>query len=152
MKITSELTSTTWWKDASRRALYTVIAVALPYFGASLLVDVPWTVIGSVAGLAAITSLVTSLAGLPARADVPWWLSALERTLKTFFQGLTAGLVGASLLSDVAWTSVLQAAVLSALVSLLRFILATLGDPAEMQVAERGPDDPWAPATHLTSK
>ena len=152
MKITSELTSPTWWKVATRRVLYTVIAVALPYFGASLLVDVPWTVIGSVAGLAAITSLVTSLAGLPARADVPWWLSALERTLKTFFQGLTAGLVGASLLSDVAWTSVLQAAVLSAQVSLLRFILATLGDPAEMQVAERGPDDPWAPATHLTSK
>ena len=54
MKITSELTSPTWWKDATRRVLYTVIAVALPYFGASLLVDVPWALIGSVAGLAAI--------------------------------------------------------------------------------------------------
>jgi len=66
--------------------------------------------------------------------NLPWWLAAVERVVKTFAQALVAGFVGATLLTDVAWTTVLQAAFLAALTSLVRLILATL------------PADPTTPA------
>jgi len=132
-KLTSELTSSSWWKDAFKRALYTAIAVAVPYLGATLVVEVPWLTVGSVAALGFITSILTSLAGLPESAgvDLPWWLAALERVGKTFAQAMLSGFVGATLLSDIEWGAVLQASLLAAFVSLLRLVLATLGGPAE---------------------
>lgn len=128
----TRLVSATWWTDALRRAAYTAIAIALPYLGGALIAEVPWLVIVSAAALGAVGSILTSLAGLPEAAgvDLPWWLAAVERVVKTFAQALGAGLVGAVLISDVDWAFVLQAAALAALVSLLRLILATLpADP-----------------------
>ncbi len=128
----SRLTDSLWWKSAATRALYTAIAIALPYLGGSLLTEVPWLTVASVAALAAVASIATSLAGLPEAegVDLPWWLAAVERTVKTFGQALAAGLVGAVLISDVDWSFVLQAAALAAFVSLLRLVLATLpADP-----------------------
>ena len=124
----TNLTSARWWRDASLRALHTTIAVAVPYLGATLIADVPWLTIILAGGLAAILSLATSLAGLPEveGVDLPWWLAAVERVVKTFAQSLAAGLVGPVLITDVDWGVVLQAAALSALLSLLRLILATL--------------------------
>jgi hypothetical protein len=134
------ITTTAWWKNAALRALYTAVAVAIPYLGGALLTDVPWLTIGSAAALGFIASLATSLAGIPEAVGValPWWLAAVERVVKTFAQALLAGFVGATLLTDVPWSTVLQAAALSALVSLLRLILATLpkdptaGDPTPL--------------------
>jgi len=128
----TRLVSAAWWTDALRRAAYTAIAIALPYFGGALIADVPWLVILSAAALGAVGSVLTSVAGLPEAVgvDLPWWLAAVERVVKTFAQALGAGLVGAVLISDVDWAFVLQAAALAALVSLLRLILATLpADP-----------------------
>lgn len=133
----SLLASSIWWKDASRRALYTAIAIALPYLGASLIADVPWLTVLSAALVGFISSLATSLAGLPETVgvDLPWWLAALERVVKTFFQGLAAGLVGAVLVTDVDWLFILQASLLSAATSLLRLILATLPNDPSPQLA-----------------
>ncbi|MGX5772710.1 holin [Microbacterium trichothecenolyticum] len=133
----SLLASSIWWKDALVRALYTAVAIALPYLGGSLLVDVPWITIGSAALVGIIASLATSLAGLPEAqgVDLPWWLAALERVVKTFFQALAAGLVGALLVTDVDWLFILQASLLSAGVSLLRLILATLPHDPTPQAA-----------------
>ncbi|WOF23858.1 holin [Microbacterium betulae] len=132
----TNLTSPLWWKDASLRAVYTALAVVVPYLGATLITDVPWLTVLSVGVLGFIASLATSLAGLPEveGVDLPWWLAAVERTAKTFAQSLAAGLVGAALLTDVDWGVVLQAAALSALLSLVRLILATL---------------PYDPTTHV---
>lgn len=53
--------------------------------------------------------------------------------MKTFCQALAAGFVGATLITDVPWAVVLQAAAISALTSLLRLILATLpADPTRV--------------------
>ena len=134
----SLLASIVWWKAAAVRALYTAITLAIPYLGGSLLADVPWLTIGSVAGLGFVASLVTSLAGLPESqgVDLPWWLAATERTVKTFAQALGSGFVGATLLTDVQWGVVMQFALLSALGSLLRLILATLpNDPTPKAAA-----------------
>lgn len=136
--IRSEILSAAWWKAAALRALYTALAIALPYIGGSLIADVPWITILSAAALGAILSLATSLAGLSevAGVDLPWWLAALERVGKTFGQALVSGLVGATLLADVPWVDVLQASALAALASLLRLILATL--PADPTIIDAG--------------
>ncbi|MDN3309544.1 holin [Microbacterium oryzae] len=137
----TNLTSAAWWRDAGLRALYTAIAVAIPYLGATLVADVPWFAALSAALLGAIFSLATSLAGLPESAgvDLPWWLAAIERVVKTFAQSLAAGLVGAVFITDVDWGVVLQAAVMSALLSFLRLILATLPQDPTPAPASGGP-------------
>jgi hypothetical protein len=128
----SNLTNRLWWKDAALRAAYTALAIALPYLGAATLDAVPWLTVALAAALGFVASLVTSLAGLPEVEGVrlPWWLAAIERVVKTFAQSLVAGFVGATLITDVDWAFVLQAAALAALTSLVRLILATLpADP-----------------------
>jgi hypothetical protein len=141
----SLLASTVWWKDAAIRGLYTAFAIALPYLGGALIADIPWLTIALAAALGFVASLATSLAGLPEAngVDLPWWLAAVERVVKTFFQALTAGFVGATLLTDVDWGVVLQAAALAALTSLVRLILATLpADPTRLVDAGSADDGP----------
>lgn len=133
----TKLTDPTWWKAALLRGLYTAVAIAIPYVGGALLTDIAWLTAASAAGLGFLASLATSLAGLPETegVDLPWWLAAVERVVKTFAQALAAGFIGATLLSDVAWSTVIQAAVIAALTSLLRLILATLpADPTPAPV------------------
>lgn len=152
----SLILSLAWWKDAGRRALYTAVAIAIPYLGGSLLTEVSWWAVLSAGALGAIASLATSLAGLPETqgVDLPWWLAALERVGKTFGQALAAGLVGAIYIEGVDWGFVLQASALAALVSLLRLILATLPSdptlsvPAAVVVVNEIPD----PATSTRSE
>lgn len=124
----SLLTSRVWWRSAGLRALYTALAIALPYVGGALIADIAWLTAASAAGLGVLASLATSLAGLPETegVDLPWWLAAVERVVKTFAQALAAGFIGATVLADVSWSTVIQAAAISALTSLLRLILATL--------------------------
>lgn len=143
----TNLTNPLWWRDASLRALYTALAIALPYLGGALVVDVPWLTILLAGGLGFITSLATSLAGLPEveGIDLPWWLAAVERVVKTFAQALLSGFVGATLLTDVQWATVVQAASISALVSLVRLILATL--PADPTHDASTADHDVAPVT-----
>jgi len=128
MTITTRLADIAWWRAALLRALYTAITIALPYLGGSLLAEIPWPALALSTSLGFLASVVTSLAGLPESVgvDLPWWLAAIERTVKTFFQALGAGLAGAVLLTDVDWPFVLQSALLAAGLSLLRLILATL--------------------------
>lgn len=124
----SNLLNRTWWRAALLRALYTAVAIAIPYVAAVQLADVPWLMVLSAAAVGVILSLATSLFGLPESESVnlPWWLAALERVVKTFAQSLAAGLTGATFLHDVDWSLILQAAVGAAFLSLLRLILATL--------------------------
>lgn len=129
----TRLTSRAWWKAALLRALYTAVAITVPYLGGALLADIAWLTAASAAALGFLASVLTSLAGLPEAegVDLPWWLAAVERVVKTFAQALAAGFVGATLLADVAWSTVIQAAIIAALTSLLRLILATLPDVPE---------------------
>ena len=55
-----------WWHAAGIRALKTFFQTFVATIGSSALIeDVNWMVVLSAAGLAAILSLATSLAGLP---------------------------------------------------------------------------------------
>ena len=55
-----------WWKAAGIRALKTFFQTFVATIGTSALIeDVNWLIVLSAAGLAAILSFATSLAGLP---------------------------------------------------------------------------------------
>lgn len=142
----SKLTDTAWWKAALLRALYTAIAISIPYIAAVRFADVPWLMVASAAAVGFVLSIATSLFGLPEAegVDLPWWLAALERVAKTFGQSLAAGLTGATFLTDVDWNVVLQAALGASLISLLRLILATLpNDPTPTVVLAQTDDGTW---------
>jgi hypothetical protein len=55
-----------WWAAAGVRALKTAAQVAIATIGTTaVFTGVDWAIVGSTAGLAAVLSLLTSLAGLP---------------------------------------------------------------------------------------
>ena len=55
-----------WWKAAGIRAIRTLAQAAIGTIGASALItEVDWKVVVSASALAAVLSLLTSLAGLP---------------------------------------------------------------------------------------
>ena len=131
MSISSDLTSSSWWKAAGIRVVYTVLAIVVAYLLPGLeggFASIQWVFVGSAAAMGAILSLLTSLAGLPETVgkNVAWWLAALERVSKTFAQALLATIGASALLHEVDWSMALQTAGLAALVSLFRLILATL--------------------------
>lgn len=65
----SPYASPTFWIGTLERAIKTVAQSALAAIGATaLLTEVNWAVVAATAGLAAVTSVLTSLAD-PARAD-----------------------------------------------------------------------------------
>lgn len=58
--------SANWWKAAGIRAVRTLAQAAIGTIGASALItEVDWKVVVSASALAAVLSLLTSLAGLP---------------------------------------------------------------------------------------
>lgn len=62
----NNLTNKEWWKKAGIRALKTFCQTAIASIGVTaLLEEVNWLAVLSASALAAILSLLTSLAGLP---------------------------------------------------------------------------------------
>lgn len=62
----SNLTNPKWWAAAGIRALKTFAQAAIATIGSSaVLGEVDWWMVGSASILAAILSMLTSLAGLP---------------------------------------------------------------------------------------
>lgn len=60
------ITSKAWWYAAGIRALKTLCQTAIAAIGtAALISEINWIVVASAAGVAAVLSLLTSLAGLP---------------------------------------------------------------------------------------
>ena len=56
----------TWWYAAGIRALKTLAQAAIATIGAgALITEIDWLVVASAAVVAAVLSLLTSLAGLP---------------------------------------------------------------------------------------
>ncbi|MBN1321408.1 MAG: hypothetical protein JXA87_11295 [Thermoleophilia bacterium] len=60
------ITSKLWWHAAGIRALKTFAQTAIATIGAAALItDINWIAVVSASALAAVLSLLTSLAGLP---------------------------------------------------------------------------------------
>lgn len=66
MKAVENLKSADWWIAAGIRALKTAAQTAIASLGTTaLLTEVNWAVVGSTVGMAAVLSILTSIAGLP---------------------------------------------------------------------------------------
>ena len=62
----NNLTNSEWWKAAGVRALRTFAQAAIATIGSSTVIgSVDWKMVASASVLAAILSMLTSLAGLP---------------------------------------------------------------------------------------
>lgn len=122
------LSSASWWRAASIRALRTALLVAIPYVPASYLGGVPYVAMASTAALGFILSLLTSLAGLAETTGtlLPWWYAILGRVVKTVAQALVAGIGTAVLIQDVDWTLLLQTSLTAGFGSLLLAFLVQL--------------------------
>lgn len=139
----SALFTIAWWKAAALRGLRTSVVIVIPYLGTAVLFSgVPWASVASAAALGFAASLITSLAGLPEAAGnkVPVWLALTERTVKTLAQGIAVGIGNAVLFTDVHWSTILQAALISGLGTLLLGVLGYLPEA----------DDPTLAATIST--
>lgn len=127
--LSSALFTLTWWKASAIRAARTAVMIAVPYVGTAVVFNgVPWLSIVSAAGLGALASLITSLAGIPeaGNGSIPIWLALLERTTKTVAQALAVGIGNSILFSDVHWSLILQSALIAGLGSLLLGVLGFL--------------------------
>lgn len=128
MNLMFELTSATWWRAASARALRTAISVLIPLIASTTILGVDWALVGSAFALAIIGSYVTSLAGLKelTTEGVSRLRAIVVRVVKQFAQTLV-GFIGASaLLHEVDWSNALLIAATSAVVTLLQGVLTAL--------------------------
>lgn len=128
MNIMFELTSASWWRAASARALRTAISALIPLIASTTLLGVDWALAGSAFALAIIGSYVTSLAGLKELTveGVSRFRAVVVRVVKQFAQTLV-GFIGASaLLHEVDWKNALLIAATSAVVTLLQGVLTAL--------------------------
>ena len=116
-----------WLKAAGARALRTALVTLLPLLPMLMVgVDVDRTI--STVLMAAIASLITSLAGLREMQgrQVRWWQATAVRAAKTFGQVLAASITTAILVTDVSWGSVLWSAVGAAAGTVLLAVIAVL--------------------------
>lgn len=128
----SEIFTPTWWEAAGQRAAYTALAALLPL--AALLVggDVSPLYVLSLTGLAALASLVTSVAGIPEVSDrtVPLWRAIIVRVAKTAAQVAAPALGSVLLLEQVGWYELGVAVGGAALTTLVRTLMRWLPETA----------------------
>lgn len=124
----TSLTSTTWWKAATIRALRTALVVAVPYVPAAYIGAVPYVTVALASSLAVIASFITSLKGIAEVTGVirPWWFAVLSRVVKTVAQATLTGIGTATLITDVPWDSISQMVITAGFGSLLLALLSEL--------------------------
>lgn len=121
------LFTTAFWRSIGWALVRTLLAGLVPFIPA--LTANPagaWPLAASTVGLLLIVTVATSLRGIPDPAAAPWWQILLSRGLRQFGQFLAAGLVGAVVLADVDWPSLLNGALASALSTVVLAALTLL--------------------------
>lgn len=116
-----------WLKAAGARALRTALVTLLPLLPMLMVgVDVDRTI--STVLMAAIASLITSLAGLRELQGrrVRWRQATAVRAAKTFGQVLAANIGTALLVTDVPWAVVVWSAFGAAAGTVLLAVIAVL--------------------------
>ena len=139
------LTSTTWWLDAGKRAARTALAAFLPLAALLVAGEVEPLYAVGVTALALVASLATSLANIPEVTGrvVPVWLAVLTRVVKTAAQTLAAALVGAELFQEVPWGEIGIAAGGASLTTLVLALMTYLPETeATVRVPTAAVEDP----------
>lgn len=133
--MSSQILTGDWWKAALARAGRTAAVVAVPYVPITL-GGQEYLLLLSAAGMGAILSLLTSLAGLAEvqGTEQPWYFSLLSRVTKTVAQALITAFGTAALFTDVSWETVPALVVSAAVGSALLFF--TKGAPEAIAPTE----------------
>lgn len=128
-----DLFTPAWWHAAGRRAAYTALAALLPLAALLFTGEVTPLYVASLIGLTVLTSLVTSLAGLPEVTGkvVPWWRAISVRVLKTAGQVAAPVLGSVLLLEDVGWYELGVTVAGAALTTLIRSLMAYLPEDGD---------------------
>lgn len=128
-----DLFTPTWWHAAGRRAAYTALAALLPLVALLVGGEVSPLYVASLVALTILTSLVTSLAGLPEVTGkvVPWWQAIVVRVLKTAGQVAAPTLGSVLLLEDVGWYELGVTVAGAALTTFVRSLMAYLPEDAD---------------------
>lgn len=132
-----------FWQAAGARALRTVLVALLPFLAP--LVGGDWTAVGQAGlavALAAVLSLVTSLASLPELGDGARsrWVALLDRSARTFGQTLAASIGSALVWSDVDWTLAVVQAATAAITTAILAVVEQLPETAPPVAVEQAPD------------
>ncbi len=138
--------TTDFWRPIGWALARTALAGLVPFIPA-LTANEPgsWTKAGSTIALLLIVTILTSLKGIPDPVGTPWWQLLMSRGLRQFGQFVAAGLVGAVLLSDVSWQTLLTSAGASALSTIVLAALTLMPDQYAVVVpGEVVPDEPAA--------
>lgn len=135
----STILSGAWWKAAVMRALRTAAVIATPYVP-TVLYEGNYLIVLSAAGFGAVSSLLTSLFGIPENSDqtVSWYWALGERVIKTTAQALLTLFGTATLFQDVNWAEAPQLVGTAILGSLLLAFMKGLPEV---------PEPPAKPAT-----
>ena len=132
------LLTLTFWRAALLRALYTVLAAALPLLAP--LVDGGFEAARQALlalAFAAVLSVATSLANLPELGGGRTrWAAVLDRVVRTFAQTLAAALASAAAFTDISWPLLITQAVGAALVTLVRTVIDLLPEVPDVPEVE----------------
>lgn len=117
-----------WWAAAGTRAANTALAALIPIIGLLIAGGIPVLKAASLVAVAALASLLTSLAGLPevTGRTVTLWRAIISRTGKTFGQAAATAFVGVELIEAVDWTAFYVVVGGAVAVTFLRTLLAYL--------------------------
>lgn len=144
----SVLFTAAFWRQIGWALLRTALAGLVPFIPA-LAADPAgaWPAAASTVALLLIVTIATSLQGIPDPAAAPWWQVLLSRGLRQFGQFAGAGLVGAVLLSDVDWTTLLTGAGASAVSTIILAALTLIpGEQVTGAVTTHAASDPQTAA------
>lgn len=109
-----------FWRSIGLALVRTAIAGIVPFLpGLTSDPAATWPLALGTVGLLLIVTVATSLKGLADASTATWWEILVARGLRQFGQFFAAGLVGAAVLSDVDWPTLLQGASASALSTVL---------------------------------
>lgn len=109
-----------FWRAIAWTLVRTALAGLVPFLpGLTSDLAGTWPLVVGTVGLLLIATIATSLAGIVTPDTATWWEVLASRGLRQFAQFFAAGLIGAVLLSDVDWITLLQGAVASALSTVL---------------------------------
>ena len=103
--------SALWWIDALKRGGRTALVLIVPFVtGGTPVGELDFVTIGLIAALGFVTSILTSLRGIPeiTGEPMPLWKALLLRAARSFGQGVLTGIGTAALLTDVDWNIAIQ--------------------------------------------
>lgn len=130
-----------FWKQTGWGLVRTALAAVVPFLPGLFLDPAgSWRQAASTVAVTLVAAIATSLNGLPDASSGNVFAIAFQRAVRQFGQYVVGGLVGALMLSDVDWRSLLIAAAASAVTTFVLAMLTLLPGAATLTEAPAGTD------------